>query len=173
MLIYLQMIQDEEDRSKFERIYYTYRGLMYHTAYRLLGQEQDAEDAVHQAFVKVAEHILKISEPVCPKTRAYVVTIVENQAIDMLRRRNRHPSVSFEDGVYGLPVEEQPEDTLAQCILELPAKQRQVVWLKYNYGYSLREVARMLDVSLAAAAKLDQRAKKKLEELYRERGGTL
>lgn len=36
-----------------------YRGLMYHVAYEILHNEQDAEDAVHHAFVKIAENIKK------------------------------------------------------------------------------------------------------------------
>ena len=48
-----------------------------------------------------------------------------------------------------------------------------MIWLKYYHGYTLREIAKLMDISLAWAQKIDQRAKKKLEELYREGGGTL
>ena len=85
MLIYLMMIESPEDSSKFEMIYYQYRALMYHIAYKILNNEHDAEDAVHSAFVKVAENISKIENAVCPKTQSYVVTIVENKAIDLYR----------------------------------------------------------------------------------------
>lgn len=51
MLIYLQVIETEEDKSKFEDIYREYRGLMYYIAYRRLHHEQDAEDAVHHALI--------------------------------------------------------------------------------------------------------------------------
>ena len=76
MLIYLQIIENDKDKSKFEQIYEAYRGLMFHTAFKVLTHGQDAEDAVHHAFVKIAENITKISEPVCPKTKSFVVTIV-------------------------------------------------------------------------------------------------
>ena len=82
MLIYLQMLESPEEKSILEQIYLEYRGLMYHVAYEILHNEQDAEDAVHHAFVKIAENIKKITDPVCPKTHSYVVTIVEHQAID-------------------------------------------------------------------------------------------
>lgn len=36
MLIYLQVIETEEDKNKFEDIYQKYRGLMYYVAYHLL-----------------------------------------------------------------------------------------------------------------------------------------
>ena len=60
MMIYLQMIDTPEDRSKFEQLYLEYRGLMFHVANKILRNEQDAEDMVHQAFLKVAENIEKI-----------------------------------------------------------------------------------------------------------------
>ena len=50
MMIYLQMIDTPEDRSKFEFLYMEYRGLMFHVANKILHNEQDAEDTVHQAF---------------------------------------------------------------------------------------------------------------------------
>ena len=62
MLIYLQMIDTPEERSKFEQIYLEYKGLMFHVAYEILHNEQDAEDAVHHAFVKIAENIRAIPQ---------------------------------------------------------------------------------------------------------------
>lgn len=56
MILHLQMIDTPEDRSKFERLYLEYRGLMFHTANQILRNEQDPEDAVHQVFLKIAEH---------------------------------------------------------------------------------------------------------------------
>lgn len=166
MLIYLQLIETDEDKSKFEQIYEAYRGLMFHTAFKLLNHEQDAEDAVHHAFVKIAENITKISEPVCPKTRAFVVTIVENRSIDILRSKNRHQEIPLDTVVYGIPIDAEEGDILSELILKLPPKQRHVIWLKYYHGYSLREIASMLNMSLAAAIKADQRARKTLEAMY-------
>lgn len=53
MLIYLQAIESNEERSKFEDIYKAYYGLMYHVAYEKLHHPQDAEDVVHHVFVSV------------------------------------------------------------------------------------------------------------------------
>ena len=60
MLLYLQMLETPEEKSQFEQIYLEYRGLMYHVAYEILHNDQDAEDAVHQAFVKIVENIKKL-----------------------------------------------------------------------------------------------------------------
>ena len=63
MIVYLQMIETDEDKSKFEEIYQEYRNLMYYVAYKRMQHEQDAEDVVHHVFVKIAENIKNI-EPV-------------------------------------------------------------------------------------------------------------
>ena len=60
MLLYLQMLETPEEKSLFEQIYLEYRGLMYHVAHEILHNDQDAEDAVHQAFVKIVENIKKL-----------------------------------------------------------------------------------------------------------------
>ena len=61
MFVYLMMMDSQEDQSKFENVYLTYRGLMYHVAYKILNNKHDAEDVVHSAFIKVAENIQKRS----------------------------------------------------------------------------------------------------------------
>lgn len=76
MLIYLQVIDAPEDRDQFITLYETYRGLMFYVANQILQNEQDAEDAVHDAFLSVAEHIKKFSRLERHKTKAFLVTIV-------------------------------------------------------------------------------------------------
>ena len=124
MLIYLQMLETPEEKSLFEQIYLEYCGLMFHVAYEILHNEQDAEDAVHQAFVKIAENIKKIDAPVCPKTHSYVVTIVEHQAIDQYRRLQKHPSVELIEEIQGTNAHYEGDNDLTKCILKLPARYR-------------------------------------------------
>lgn len=168
MLVYLQMIETAEQRSKFETLYRSHRQMMYALAYQILHNQQDAEDAVHQAFVKIAENISKISEPECPKTRAFIVTIVENKAIDIYRGKQQHPQLPFEEATVGITVEYSGDNTLAACMARLPANYRNILLLKYHHGYTTREVAKLLGITLSYAAKLEQRAKAKLERLCKE-----
>ena len=170
MMIYLQMIDTPEDRSKFEQLYLEYRGLMFHVANKILRNEQDAEDMVHQAFLKVAEKKKKIGDPKCPKTQSYIVTIVENQSIDLYRRRQKHQVVELSDELPGISAVYEGENALAACVLKLPARYREVILLRYFQGYSVKEVAAILGLSLSAASKLDQRAKNRLKDLYEKEG---
>ena len=170
MLMYMMMIDTPEDRSKFEIIYRQYGALMFHVANKILNHKQDAEDAVHQAFIKIAENIEKISEPVCPKTQSYIVTIVESKAIDLYRANQRRHTVEYTDEATGLSVPEPQVSSLAGCILKLPPRYREVILLKYYQGMSCKEIASQLNISVANATKLDQRAKHKLLELCEKEG---
>lgn len=170
MMIYMLMVDSPADRSKFEEIYLAYRGLMYHVADDILHNHQDAEDAVHQAFVKIAEHIEEIEEAVCPKTKAYVVIIVRNKAIDHYRRKQRYPQVEYCDAMSGKTVEYTGSNQLAACLAKLPEQQRDIILLKYKYGYRNEEVAKLMGLSKSNTIKIDQRAKKKLWELCMEEG---
>lgn len=173
MLIYLQVIETPEDKSKFEELYEEYRDLAYHVAYKRLNHVQDAEDVVQHVFMKIAENIKKI-EPVSPKTKQLIVTMAENRVIDLFRVRGNQPVVPLTPEILSyLSTQPENEDLLVECILKLPEQQRQVIWLKYHHGYSLREISAMLGISLVWAQKIDQRAKKKLEQLYLEEGGDL
>ena len=168
MIIYLQMIDPPEEKHKFEVLYTKYRGLMFYIANGILNNEQDAEDAVHSAFVSIAENIQKIEDPLCPKTKGYIVTIVENKAIDMYRRKQRFPQAILEEETAGLAVTYDGSDAIARCFSLLPAQAKHILLLKYRYGYDNREISKMLNISEANAIKRIQRAKQKLEELCLE-----
>ena len=170
MVIYLQMLETAEERAKFEQIYLEYRGLMFHVAYEILHNEQDAEDAVHQAFLKIIDIIKNFDNPKCPKTHSYVVTIVENKAIDQYRKLQKHQTAELIDDIQGIDAHYEGDNDLTKCILKLPARYREMILLRYHHGYTVKEIAKMLGLSMPAAIKLDQRAKNKLKKLCEEAG---
>lgn len=170
MLIYLQMIETPEEQAKFEVLYMEYRGLMYYIADGILHNDQDAEDAVHSAFVTIAENIKNFLDIECPKLKSYIVTIIESRSIDIYRSKQRHPEVSLDELTAGLHVEYSGKSELTQCIASLPPRYRHVLALKYQHGFNNREIAKLLDITEASAIKLDQRAKTRLRELCSKEG---
>ena len=171
MLIYLQMIETPEDRSKFEQIYDKYLGLMYHVAHRILGNREDTEDAVHQAFVSIAENIKKIHPADCPETKSYIVITVERKAIDIIRYRKRVTNViEFDETMWGIEIPDEDSFDMASLIGHLPARYREVLLLRFDNGYSTKEIAKILDISPANAEKLIWRAKSALQKLIDEDG---
>ena len=161
-------LQTHRQREKLEALYRAYSRMLYGVAFKLLKNREDAEDAVHQTFVSISENISKISAIDCPKTRAYIVTIVENKSIDILRKRKLHPQVPYLDVFQGLTVDYTGDNTLAYCILKLKPEYRTVLLLKYHHGCTIAEIAQIMDIKLSYAYKLEQRAKARLEKLCKE-----
>lgn len=170
MMIYMAMIDDPSDCEKFEHIYVTYKGLMFYIANQILKNNEDAEDAVHNAFIAIAKNIGKIQEGECPKTKSYIVNTVESKSIDLYRKIHKEYSTEYIEENVGITVDAPAESELADCILKLPARYREFILMKYSYGFTCKEIAAQMGISLEAANKLDQRAKKRLMQICKEEG---
>ena len=157
------MVEGPEEQSKFRALAARYERLMFHVARQILPNEQDAEDAVQEAFLAIAKNFSKIFAVDSPKTKAFVVIVTESKAIDIARKNARQgQQVPLED-LPGLSVPAQGEDGLTQCILRLPARYRAWIQLHYAQGYTAEETAEILGLSKEAGYKLGQRAKQRLE----------
>ena len=171
VIIYLQAIESPDDKHKFEILYHAYRGLMFRIAKEILKDEQDAEDAVHTAFVTIAENMQKIEEPLCPKTKGYIVIIVESKSIDLYRRKQKNAKVlPLEEELVGSATAYEDSYAISRCISLLPSQDKYILLLKYEYGYDNREIAKILNISQSSAIKRIQRAKQKLEKICAEEG---
>lgn len=164
MIIYLQMLETEEEKSKFEQLYTQYRGLMYRIAEDFLGNEHDAEDAVHQAFLSIIENFEKISEVECPKTKAFCVIVVERKALTMIRDRKKFAG-GYEIELDGVEIPMPTDSALSIALAQLSARYREVLLLRFHMGYTTKELAEIFETSHASALKMVWRAKQALAKL--------
>ena len=164
--------EPESHWAKFEIIYQEYRNLMFYVANRILRNDQDAEDIVQQSFLKIIEVLDKIPSPKCPQTKGLVVTITERKAIDLYRTRRRKAVEPLEEQTERAPAcdPEAMVDSLqiAQAIAALPARYREVLLLRYDNGYTVPEIARLLSMTQAGVKKTIQRARGRLERILTE-----
>jgi len=168
VLVYLQALSDEQERASFEALYLRYRSLMLSVARKFLSEPQDAEDAVHQAFLSILKNFNKISAIDCPETRAFVVIIVERKSLDILRTRQK--TVPLEEMEHGVEIPLPGDNGLADALAKLPARYRQVLLLRFAYGYTTRELAKEFGMTQSAVQKLVWRAKEALEKICEEGG---
>ena len=172
MLIYLQMIESEEDKSKFEALYNQYKQAMYAAAYRVVKNQYDAEDAVHQAFLSLIKNLDKIKTVDCPKTRSYVVITSENKAIDIIRSRKHSAGDDLTESLPGMDIPMPGDNGLADAMAKLPARYREVLLLRFDNGFSTREIAKMMGTNEGNMQKLIWRAKEALrKQLDKDNGG--
>ena len=174
MLIYLSMIELDEDKNKLEQLYTTYKQTMFYSANRILKDEYLAEDVVHQAFLRIIHNLSKIDKIDCHKTKGFIVIIVENIAIDFYRKRKRENNISFDKiEVYIEDIKAKDNFILSdieEAILKLPINYSTVLRLKYSQGYSNKEVAQILNISEENVRQRISRARKRLTETLNEGG---
>ena len=67
--IYMALIDDEEDKSDFENIVNKYERKLYREAFKILNSHELAEEAVWEAFYRIAENFKKVHN--LPATSTY------------------------------------------------------------------------------------------------------
>lgn len=173
---FLMMIDTDDERSRFTKLYHQYRKLMHYEARRILRDDHLAEDAVQEAFLRIAKNFHKVGEISCPQTKNFAVIIVRNVALTMSRQG--FDAVSYD------AVEDFPEpcvtwaeiaakaqyEAAVEAILALPEMYRHVFYLHEYYGYSMKETANLLDITVEAAKKRAQRARQLLRERLEDNG---
>ena len=166
----LALIEDESEKQKFEQLFCEYKDLMFYCAKEKLHDAYRAEDAVNISFLHVAKNMEMVGEVKAPSTKRLMVTIVERTAINLYKRyQKEYNRTVCMEAVECMVEENRVSDlTVAQIILQLPLHYRQPILLKYSLGYNNREIAAILDCSVAKVEKLLSRGKKQLEKLLEE-----
>ena len=172
---YLSLLGTEEEKSKFEQLYLKYRQDMYKTAFGILKNEFESEDAVHEAFMRIIKKLTKISEINCPQTHAYLIIIVKNISLKMAEEKNKNVGINI-DSVESANEFDLEEDVISkmeveriQHILEgLSENYYDILFLELFMGFSISEIAELLDITYDNAKKRLQRAKLKSREILEE-----
>lgn len=164
LLFYLNLLETEEEKDKFRVLYEKYAPLMKSVALKKLRNEQQAEDAVHDAFVNIIKSFCEIDDITSHKTKRLLVIVTEHVAIDILRKNSRITHVEFEKIAPTLAITQDMLDNiaakeLAQVIANLPDIYRTVLELRAYHGLSDQQIAKVLDISHVAARKRLERAR--------------
>ena len=174
--LYLSMVETEEQRSLVEQIYHDYEQTMYHAAFAVLHNKQDAEDAVHEAFVRLITDIDRLAAIEKKKQKSFVIIVTRNIAIDTYRRRQRETvgaeDISDMDIADDLDLEQAISDStdrelLMKAVEKLPEKQQEVLVMKFFHEVSTTEIAQMLGIDVSAVRRRISRAEKNLYEILK------
>lgn len=172
LAIYLSAIDNEENQHKFEVVYLKYKNLMLNRAYDILRDTGLAEDAVHDAFMRILKNLHKIDEVDDIRTRGFVIVTVDNVAKSMYNKENRAAVTDYEEIEAEINVEEIIEDKdavqhISDAMNSLPEIYRYVFYMKYFNKFSDREVAAALDIPVSTVQKRLLRGKKLLINLLK------
>lgn len=155
-------------------IYDLYSPGLYRYAYRLLGDENLAEDCVGETFSRFLKALQAHQGP-DHYLKAYLYRVAHNWITDQYRR---HAPVTVDlDDEAPDGDESQPENRAAASIEQqevrmalrcLTAEQRQVIVLRYIEGWDNKEVAQALNKPIGAIKALQHRALQSIRKLVAE-----
>lgn len=163
------------DNNILEQLYKVYEGKMYGIAYSILNNVEQAEDAVHDAFVKLNSHLGHIKKVNSLETKRLVTYTIKNIAIDKYRR-NRKEVELFTKGVDEPVITKNPyeidsvtrvedRELILQLLSQLSSKHREIIRYRCYYELSYKEIGQLLGISEKGAAKRCERARKLLKEI--------
>lgn len=144
-----------------------YSDTLYKICIVILCNEQDAQDAIQDTFCRYLEKKPKFYDE--EHEKAWLIRVATNICRDMIRFRLRHPKISIDELENTLIAPEQKE-TLKE-LLELPLKQKTVVYLHYVEGYQVKEIADILGITESAVKTRLLRGRRQIRESLNLEGG--
>jgi RNA polymerase sigma-70 factor (ECF subfamily) len=156
-----------------EELFRRHFGVSYRVAYRFLGHEHDAQDAVQEAFVKAITHLNDFDGR--SEFRTWLLAIVTNAALDVGRRRGRRAARALSNGS-GLSIEafeeadparglyrEDLRRILDAALGRLSPPLRTAFILFAEAGLSYKEIAAALDIPMGTVMSRINAARQKLQ----------
>jgi RNA polymerase sigma-70 factor (ECF subfamily) len=161
LFIYLSMIDDPKDKSKFIELHEKYKYMIFGISFSILKNAQDAEDAAQETFMKVAKNIYKIDKVSCRKTETFLVILCRNTSIDLYRKnRQEQGNIEFDENndmdnmtigitpdILNEIISKEGYQRLLALIEEMSDTYKDVIKLKFVVGMSNDEIAESLKIT--------------------------
>jgi RNA polymerase sigma-70 factor (ECF subfamily) len=182
------LIRDAQanDHAAFETLVRRYSERAFRAAYRVVRDQQAAEEVLQEALIKAYRALPRFEARSSFYTWLYRITV--NLALDRRRRGKREPTVEWDDaiahevdprGLVSATVSVDPEvelrrheirDLVAAGIQTLPDGQREVLLLREVDGLSYEEIAETMQISKGTVMSRLHYARKKMIVFLAQRG---
>ncbi|MFC1608014.1 RNA polymerase sigma factor [Candidatus Latescibacterota bacterium] len=157
------------EQTAYHELYEVHKNRIYSTCYRILGNEQDAEDATQETFIRVFRSIENFRGDSSFTTWLYRIAV--NTGVEVTRKRKRH---HYHDSIDDpdtpetvIPGKRDHVDSriiMEAEIAKLPDGCRIVFVLHTVEGFKHREIAEMLDINEGTSKSQLSLAKERLRE---------
>jgi RNA polymerase sigma-70 factor (ECF subfamily) len=161
------------DEAALGELYDRYETKIYTYIYRRTGDEVLAEDMTAQVFMKMLQAIRE-EKAWHSSFSGWLYRIAHNLVIDFYRQRDRHGHVSLDDNPTLSDENDNPVENVAAqmeaeqvrfAMRQLTDEQAEVLSLRFLEGYSIQEVASMMNKTEGAIKALQYRAVATLRQL--------
>lgn len=153
------------EQERAEELVARYTDMLLRIGYTWLGDLDDAQDVCQMALIRAWEANKTFPSP--QEEKAWLIRVAVNLCKNWKKSAWVRRRAKLEEGV-DLGAAPPQEGGVAELVQTLPAKYRQVVYLRYFEGYQVREIAGLLGVAPAVVSNRLSRARRKLKQLCEE-----
>lgn len=164
-----------KDEKLFYHLYDKYHKLLYKYTYSVLKDHNDTEDALQISWIKIANNLAKIENQAERKIVNFMITITKNSAIDIYNKRS-NGTISYDQNMDIAADNGFEEVYMSVDLIEfidaiklLNDEYRKPLLLKFTYGYSIKEIAEILNISETNVGTKIYRAKNTIKKIILER----
>ncbi|MDR0270575.1 RNA polymerase sigma factor [Paenibacillus sp.] len=160
----VKQVQDGQ-QEPFRLLVKQYQRRIHVYCYHMLGQQQEAEDAVQDIFIKCYQHIDRYKEHI--SFTAWLYKISYNHCINLLQKRNaRHKIFSlYLQQQLSAKCETDYSSLVGEILGHLSSEDRNLILLRVVDERSFEEIGQIIGCKPAAARKKYERIKKRLRPL--------
>lgn len=163
------------DNAAFEWLYRHFIHTLLDYSYKICGEKTLAEDAVQNVFTYLLLHRRQL--PLPQSVKFYLLRCVRNELLKLLRRRRRTlPAPGLFDTMLHLQpaahtsaldafLQKDQLAALQQYIQQLPARQKEVIYLRFFHGLRYAEIAVIMQIDQKSAYKTVYKALETLRQI--------
>ena len=151
--------------QEFTRLARLYMDTVFRVAYGYLRSKADADDVTQETLVALHQRTAEFSSD--EHVRNWLIRVAINKCKDLLRAPWRRVE-PIEDYEGTLAFEEPHDRGLFRAVMGLDTKHRVPIMLYYREGYTIREIAQILDVPAATVGTRLARGRKRLKSFLVE-----
>lgn len=177
MIVYLNMLETEADREIFEKLYEENKQLLWHIIRKVVRNEADVEDALHNCFLHLAENFSRYRDQPYDNLVKLCVVIAKNVATDIAREYQKVGDISEENvdwdeyvedispDVLDQVIKKYEEHLLDQAVKQLSEDERKLIFLRYVLEFKPTSIAKIYGMDYEIVRKKLHRSKNKLAKI--------
>ena len=169
-MLMMMTFQDPGDERSFKQFVSSHGKELERIAFKILNNKSDAEDACQEALIKLYLNFDKYKGLGEKRLLLLGAMIVKRCAIDIYRENHKrsNETISIEENEEAYEIvhlDELPDNDLAIYMTELKESDRELLMLRYSFGYGADEIADILGITKQGVYKKIKRAKERLTRI--------
>lgn len=166
----------EGNREAFAYFYNLHIDALFQYGTKIMADEDAVKDAIQEVFLDL--YLKRKTNSADPyKLKFYLLLALKRNLIKRLKRERRFtetseeidfiPEYSIETRIIDKEQQEEINRKISILLSQLPAKQKEAIYLRYNQALEYSEVAKVLNISVESARKQIYRALKSVKKLLK------